>query len=75
MQVPGRWLDEDEEWFSCPLLFINQGSIEFINEYDSYNSRLAMPKQYNQQTAKFFEAVKYFESCVKRFTEMKQGKE
>jgi hypothetical protein len=37
-------------------------------------SKLAAPKVYNEQSSKFYEAVRYLESMINRFTKEKEGK-
>lgn len=72
-QEPAHWLDENEAWYSCPIQFITQGCCEFMEKYDSYKSQLSTPPNYEKQSAKFIEGVKYYEHCLRKYTEMKQG--
>jgi hypothetical protein len=67
-------LDEKEEWFSCPINFISEGCVSFLSKYDAYKNYFATPPDYEKQSAAFNEAVKYFESQILHFTEIKTGK-
>jgi hypothetical protein len=73
-QTPAAWLDENEEWFNCPIRFINKSTLDFIEKYDAYRNKMATPPDFDKQSARFNIAVKYFESELSRFIEMKQGK-
>jgi hypothetical protein len=73
-QAPSEWLDEKEEWFNCPINFISGDCMNFLSKYDAYKNHFATPPDYEKQNAVFNEAVKYFESQVSHFTEMKTGK-
>ena len=73
-QAPARWLDENEEWFNCPIKFIKQDALDFLDKFDSYKNNISTPPDYENQAARFLEAVGYFNSCVNRYTEIKQGK-
>ena len=48
--------------------------MNFLSKYDAYKNHFATPPDYEKQNAVFNEAVKYFESQVSHFTEMKTGK-
>ena len=69
-----QWLDEDEEWFNCPINFINESAMDFLKKYDAYKNNFATPPDYEKQSAVFNEAIKYFEGEVAHFTEVKTGK-
>ena len=73
-QAPVEWLDENEQWFNCPINFINESAMAFLSKYDSYKNGMAAPPDYGRQAASFFEAVKYFESQLTHFIEVKTGK-
>ena len=73
-QTPAAWLDEEEQWYNCPIKFINQSSLDFIEKYDAYKNKMATPPDYEKQSARFNMAIRFFESELSRFIEMKQGK-
>lgn len=73
-QTPATWLDENEEWFNCPIQFISQSVFAFFEKYDSFKNGLSMPLNYEDQIGKFNLAVKSFEYYLNKFTEQKQGK-
>jgi hypothetical protein len=73
-QTPAAWLDEDEEWHNCPIKFVSQSVIDFMEKYDSYKNKMATPPDFENQSAKFNSAVRIFESYLSKYNEMKQGK-
>jgi hypothetical protein len=72
-QTPARWLDEDEEWYNCPMRFIPSSVVSFILEYDSYKDKWSTPPRYGDFGAKFLQAKIYLENCLNKYTAMKQG--
>lgn len=68
-----RWLDADEDWYNCPLKFVNNSIYDFIMKYDSYKNGTATPPDFEMQSARFNQAVRFFDSKVSEFIEMKKG--
>lgn len=44
-----------------------------MREYDSLKSNMARPKEFGEQSAKFYEAITCFESYLNRFKQEKEG--
>jgi len=74
-QAPANWLEKDEEWYNCPLLFICQSANDFMVEYDMYCKGFAQPLPFGKQSSKFYDGVREYESLLRKFTIEKQGKE
>lgn len=72
-QTPAFWFEKDEEWFNCPLKFITEEVLDFLNEYDSLKTNLARPKEYGEQSSKFYEAVRVLENNISKFVKEKEG--
>jgi len=68
-------LDQDEEWYSCPLKFINQSCYDFLDKFDSYKNQMSTPPDFESQSYKFNTGVKAFEYYLNKYTSMKQGTE
>lgn len=73
-QTPAAWLDENEEWYNCPLKFIPMSVIDFLEKYDAYKNSIASPPDFENQSAKFIIAVRYFENHINKYNRIKQGK-
>jgi hypothetical protein len=73
-QDPSQWLDEDGQWFNCPIKFVSDDSKEFIQEYDSYKDNGSMPLKYNEQSHKYLEAKRTYEFFEQKYREIKNGK-
>lgn len=73
-QNAATWLDEGEEWFSCPVRFITASTMDFLREYDAYKDKFATAPVYGQMSAKFIEAKQVLDHYISKYTDQKQGK-
>lgn len=72
-QNPAVWFELEEEWYSCPIKFIMDNTLDFVKEYDSLKSNMAVAGKYGEQSSKYYEAITIFENYVAKFTKEKQG--
>ena len=72
-QTPAHWLDEDEDWYQCPRLFIPPKCWEFFNKYCSYKDDTATPPDFEKQSAKFNSAKIVYENYLAKFLKQKNG--
>ena len=67
-------IPDDEQqvhrYFSCPILFTTQRTIDFYRRYKAVKDGLCRAREYGEEDAWFLEAAEYYEKwfqyCVKR---------
>jgi hypothetical protein len=73
LEKPARWIDEDEDWYNCPVRFICRSASDFLEEYNAYKKQIATPPVFGSHSAKFLEAVWVFEGMIAKFHEEQKG--
>lgn len=71
---PAWYFSKEEEWYNCPRKFVMDSTIDFIKEYDALKNNIAAPEKFNEQSAKFIEAIEVFEYWFITLKKLNEGK-
>ena len=59
---PVFYYPEVGEYYACPLKFISESILEFIDRYDFYEKYPTSAPSYEEVNPRFWEALKFYES-------------
>ena len=64
------WVDEEHEFYGCPIRFISQAASEWYVEY-AYYRELGGAPPFGDQDARFIEAIREYNAHYMRFSREK----
>jgi hypothetical protein len=73
LEIAAKWLEDEEEFFNCPMQFITVGTCDFLEKYDCYKKGTATPPDYERQSANFITAAGLLERSIDKFLKLKKG--